>query len=467
MNILGKLALALTLVLAVAITATAQCENWNNSAQKEEAENAHVVYRPYLKGKTEADVQALNDEDFGIAFDNWMKAYSIAPAADGQRPTHYIDGILLYKAMIAKTEDTDKKTEYAAKVMELYDQHMECYPNDKNFILGRKAFDMFYSYGYGYTLETLEMIKTAIDVNGNDTEYILLDPLGKLLVYLYESEQIDKATVQQMYNKAVDFAEHNIESGHAYKEYYESGKANMDADIDKIASEVFDCAYFKKSLLPAYEDNKDNWDVVSYVWTKMIDQGCEETDPDLAALKGSYDMLYAALQDSLEKVRRMEDPCFDGIKLQEEKRYSEALSRYKECLDANDDPEVRAQVLYSMAFIQTWELGQYGSALRNAREAASLKSGWGKPYLLIGDTYAKMSRSCDDWNQRLAIIAVMDKYSYAKSIDSSVADDANRRLSSYRDALPARQDGFMRNISAGQSVTVSCIGETVKVRFKD
>ena len=35
-----------------------------------------------------------------------------------------------------------------------------------------------------------------------------------------------------------------------------------------------------------------------------------------------------------------------------------------------------------MAFIQTWELGQYGAAIRNAREAASLKSGWGKPYIL-------------------------------------------------------------------------------------
>ena len=46
-----------------------------------------------------------------------------------------------------------------------------------------------------------------------------------------------------------------------------------------------------------------------------------------------------------------------------------------------------------------------------------------------------MSRSCDDWNQRLAIIAVIDKYSYARSIDPSVADDANRRIGSYTGAL--------------------------------
>ena len=53
-----------------------------------------------------------------------------------------------------------------------------------------------------------------MDANGNDSEYILLDPLGQLLVYLYNSEQIDKETVQVMYNQAVEFAEHNIENEH-------------------------------------------------------------------------------------------------------------------------------------------------------------------------------------------------------------------------------------------------------------
>ena len=467
MTVLKKLTIALALLVGVTSIATAQCETWTNSPRKEEAENAHVVYRPYLKDKTEADVEALGQEDFDIAFNNWKLAYELAPAADGQRPTHYIDGVLLYKALRKKTSDDAQKKEYSDIIMRLYDEHMQCYPDDANFILGRKAFDMFYSHGYGYTLESLETIKAAMDANGDDSEYILLDPLGQLLNYLYTSEQIDKETVQVLYEQAVGFAEHNIEGDHAYKEYYESGLANMNAKIDEIASEIFDCAYFKKSLLPEYLKKPDNYEVVDYIWQKMIDQGCDENDPELADLRASYETLYAALQDSLENERRKVDPCFDGIKLQEEKRYSEALARYQECLETNEDPEVRAQILYSMAFIQTWEMGQYGSALRNAREAASLKSGWGRPYILIGDTYAKMSRSCDDWNQRLAIIAVIDKYSYARSIDPSVADDASRRIGSYTGALPARQDGFMRGVTAGQSVSVSCIGETVKVRFKD
>ena len=97
-----------------------------------------------------------------------------------------------------------------------------------------------------------------------------------------------------------------------------------------------------------------------------------------------------------------------------------------------------------------------------------MKKGWGKPYILLGDIYSKMSRgSCDDWNKRLAVLASIDKYSYAKSIDSEVAADANKRIGNLRSALPTKEEGFMRKIQAGATVTAGCgIGEKVKVRYQ-
>lgn len=467
MNILKKVAAVAAIFAFASSSLAAQCTNWNEIDNKSEAEDAHVVYRPYLKGKTLADVKALGDEDFNLAFTNWEKAYTMAPAADGQRPTHYIDGILLYQAKSAKTDDVEAKKEYARLVQDLYDQYLECYPNDSKLILGRKAFDMFYSYGYGMTQGTLDALIKAMDAAGNESEYILLDPIGQTLTYLYENELIEKEVVQTTYKKAVAFADHNIENGHAYKAYYESGKANMEAAINKIASDVFDCGYFKSTLLPKYEENRNDWESVNYVWLKVTAQGCEETDPDLAQLKADYDRLYAVRKDSLDRERRKTDPCFDGLKLQEEGKYAEAMKRYEECTETTEDPEVEAQVLYSMAWIQAWKLGQYSSANANARKAASLKSGWGKPYILMGDVISKRATSCDDWNQRLAAIAAIDKYSYARSIDDSVSSDASKRIGRLTASLPGREDGFMRKVSAGQSVNVSCIGETVKVRFRD
>ncbi len=85
---------------------------------------------------------------------------------------------------------------------------------------------------------------------------------------------------------------------------------------------------------------------------------------------------------------------------------------------------------------------------------------------VIGDAYAKMGRNCDDWTSRLAVLAAIEKYSYAKSIDSEVADDANRRIGQYSGSIPTQQDAFMRGLKEGQAVSVGCgIGETVTLRF--
>lgn len=459
MSIKKNLAVVGALLFLGASTLSAQCTSWEEIANKGEAEDAHVVYRPYLKEKTEADVQALAQEDFNLAFTNWEKAYTLAPAADGNRPTHYIDGIILHKVMTAKTDDTAKKTEYAKIIMRLYDEYLECYPDDRKLILGRKAFDMFYSYGYGYSVGTLEALQLAINEAGNESEYILLDPIGQTLVYLYQNDKIDKQTVRDLYVKAVEVADHNIENDHPYKSYYESGKANMEAKVAEIASEVFDCDYFKGDLLPKFETARDDWESVNYIWQKLLAQGCDENDPDLADLKNVHETLGFEL--------RMKDPCFAGSVYQKDGKYDEALASYQECVEASEDDEVKAQILFSMASILTWQKGRYSEANAKAREAASLKGNWGKPYMLMGDIISKRATACDDWNRRLAAIAAIDKYSYARSIDPEVSSDAGTRIGRLTAALPGREDGFMRKVSEGQSVTVSCIGETVKVRFRD
>jgi len=77
--------------------------------------------------------------------------------------------------------------------------------------------------------------------------------------------------------------------------------------------------------------------------------------------------------------------------------------------------------------------------------------------MLIGDLYAISARNCgDSWNQRLAIIAAMDKYNYAKSVDPSLADEANKKVGKYRASLPDSNEGFMRGVKAGDSQKVGC-----------
>ena len=72
--------------------------------------------------------------------------------------------------------------------------------------------------------------------------------------------------------------------------------------------------------------------------------------------------------------------------------------------------------------------------------AAKLRPNWGQPYMLIGDMYASSSSSCgsDAWEKQIAVLAALDKYAYAKSIDSSVAEDANSKIARYSSYKPEK-----------------------------
>lgn len=467
MKLIARIILLLFLSVSMVSVTSAQCENWVGSPQEEEASDAHVNYRQYIGKKDHAALMAMDQADFDAAFKFWKKAYDLAPAADGQRPFHYRDGRALYRVMHAKEIDAAKKAELAERLLSFYDEELECYAEGvESFLYGRKGYDQFYLKGY--SMDALESLNMALEKGGNDTEYIILAPMGKLISYLFSSGKLDKAQAREMYDAAIQFADYNIENNQGYKVYFESGKANLVSSVSEIEDEIFDCAYFKEDLLPEFENNKEDIDVVRYVLEKLKKQGCEDTDADIIRIQSKYDELYASRAAEYEVERRRLNPAYDASKMIEEENYSGAVDRYQEAIDAEDDDAKKAQYYYQMATIQSGKLGQTGSARANANKAASLNSGWGKPYILIGDIYGRMSRNCgDSWQQRLAILAAIDKYSYAKSIDPDVASDANKRINNYQSSLPLVEEGFQRNVSAGDRVSVGCgIGETVTVRFQ-
>ena len=81
--------------------------------------------------------------------------------------------------------------------------------------------------------------------------------------------------------------------------------------------------------------------------------------------------------------------------------------------------------------------------------------------------YVKSARNCgDSWNQHLAVLAAMDKYGYARTIDPDSADKASNRISKLYGSMPKQDEGFMRGHQEGEILTVDCwIAEKVKLRY--
>lgn len=461
------------LVLLVVGTKPAftQCENWNEHPQKDQAENAHSNYRSALKMK-----------DFALAYTEWQTAYEIAPAADGLRDFHYTDGIKIYKEQLKSLTDDAARKEKIAQILELYDQAVECYKSGNiklskcddachqrraGQLMGRKGFDMFYEFNSPY-VPNLEALSYSLDNAGEDTEYIIFEPMANIIVYQYQNGKMSAEDARMYHEKLVNSADRGIEHSN-YKEYFESSKARMLAKFAEIESEIFDCEYFKSKLQPMYEEKPDDPDVVKYVYSKLLQEGCTKEDPFLSKLQGEYEQYAAEENARIQAEFEAKNPGVMANRLYKEEKYEEAVAKYKEALESEEDADKRAQYYFNIASIQGRKLNQWQGARSNALKAAELRSSWGMPFLLIGDIYAQAARSCggDAWGQRIVILAALDKYYQARSVDSSLSEEANRKIGIYSGNLPSKDDAFMRGHKEGDVLSTGCwIGEKTKLRVQ-
>lgn len=437
------------------LTLQAQCGKFSDSPNEDEALAAHSLYRDAVKA-----------EDYAGAFENWKKAYEMAPAADGQRNFHYVDGRKIYMEMLKNETDEAKKKEYIDIITRLYKEQIECYGEDgeEARLLGRLGFDMFYTFRTPYP-KLIETMAAAVEKGGNDTEYTTFEPYASAIVYQYEKEKIDAQTARDVYTTLNAIADYNVENNEQYGEYYKASQDRMNSVFKKIEDQIFDCAYFKDKLVPMYKEKPDDMETIKYVYNKLKQQECDKTSPIMVELEEKFKSLAQEMNAEIEAERRASNPAYDATQLQKEGDYNGAIARYQEAISQESDPEALGQFYFTIGYIQAWKLGEISSAKQNARKASELKPSWGKPVALMGDIYAKQSTRCgDDWEKRLAIIAALSQYERARSMDDS--GDLGSKISTYRASLPEAEEGFMRGVKEGQTVTSKCTGATVKVRFK-
>lgn len=458
------------MVLAFSIQMNAQCETWNGKSNQTEIMETHTIYRGALKSK-----------DYAFAEENWAKVYAVAPAADGKRGTHYTDGIKIYKNKIKTEKDKAVKAELGVKLLEIYDDAIACYESKSismkcatdvcyaekvGELKGRKGFDMYYTTKSPLA-ESNPLLIESLNTSGSELEYRILSPAAYSTVKLFEKGEIEREKVVEIYEKLVAAADMKIAEDGKYKDKFVEGKEAIINAYKPIERDVFGCEYFINKLKPDYDADPDNPEVIKLTLAYLKAQGCEEGTPFYDEVSTKWKKYASERNAELQAEFEANNPSVKAKALYDEGKFEEAVVKYKEAIAQEEDLERKANYNFSMASILFRKLNKYSEARKAALEAASLKPGWGRPYLLIGDMYAKSSSSCGDaWNQRLAVLAAIDKYSKAKSTDPSVADEANKKIGIYSKSKPTQDEGFMRGYKAGQTLTVGCwIGESVRLRY--
>lgn len=423
---------------------------------KERAETAFVLYRDQVKlGNYEA---ALN---------HWRVAYNLAPGSNGRVKYHFEDGATIYKYLFEQATDESLKKSYVDTIMMIYDKRKECF-GDEAYINGLKAFDYYYSFDKYTTQENIyNLFKSNFDVKGKNADYFVINPFTKVLFdkTLEGSLPYDEGRkYAKMINKAVENGlatckDKACESWDIINEYSPVMLESLEG-VDGF----YDCAYYSDKYYALFKQYPDSCDIINIAYARMLRGECSTSDARLVEVKSAKDTKCYVAPPALSCAAQGNEDYSQG-------KYSKSIESYMACIEQSTDNEQKAKYLLLIAKIYYRDLKNFPKSRKFALDAASLKSGWGDPYMLIGNLYASSGPLCGTgrgWESQVVTWPAIDMWTKAKNVDSKVANEASQLINRYKQYMPKKEDIFFRGVKAGDSYFVPCwIQESTSVRTAD
>ena len=339
----------------------------------------------------------------------------------------------------------------------IYNQRMKYYDHEGS-ILGRMAVDILrhpeyredpdlVQEAYGYMNRSLKLLK-------NKSLIAVVATYMTSSVLLFKQGRISDKQVIEDYTLTADILDYQLAHDPQNASLLKVKEAN---DANFIASGAPTCTSLLNYFKPQYEQKKGDLEYLKRVVEFMGAVQCE-SDPffakvaeDLYAKEPSAEAAYGLAKLFLTK----ED-------------YTKAVRYYKEAINSEKDPVKKADYYYQLAFIIYAKMNEREQARTYALEAIKLRPDWGEPYILIGDAYAGSKDCFDDEFEKTTIYwAAVDKFIKAKTVDPSVTEKANERISTYSKYFPDVETIFFYSLKEGDPYTVDCwINETTTVRAR-
>ncbi len=390
-------------------------------------------------------------EKYEEAYPNWHYIFKYYPKST---KNIYIHGIRLLENLAKKATDKEEKKKYVDELMNLYDQRIKYY-NQKEIFLGDKGMKLR-EVDRKRVEEAYKYIKEAVELSKEKASNALLVNFMKVST--------------DMFNMGKAVAEITINDYGTVKNIFD--KKLADAKTDEEKDEV------RNALKNA---------VNIFINTPGL-ASCDNLVPiyEKEFQDKSNDTLF--LRDATKKLRDMEcldNPIFEkmAVKLYElekssaaayniakafliKKDYGKSQEWYNRAIESALTEDEKADYYYELAAVMQAKKN-YSKCRQYALEAVKYRKSWGKPYMLIGDTYVASYKTCgNEFEQATVFWAAVDKYAKAKSIDPSIAAEANKSIANYSKYFPDKSEAFMRGLIEGKSFKVGCwINETTTIRF--
>lgn len=414
------------------------------------------LYREHYKQKNYAD-----------ALPYWEYVFANAP---GIQKKTFTDGERMFKKFYDEAANDSIPNEelmqqHFDKILAIYAKRVECW-GENGYVEGKKGL-LYYKYTDDKA-KSLELLQNSIDIADTDVSYSIIEPYFSMILKQYKSDVINLDQISDKFDALDNICNFNIENEDnsqkvrdKYTAIWEKISPAKDEIVNaKIFMGMSNCEDAKAFYQPKLAENPNDPNTMKKIRSAMKKFGCASFSNPL------YKEATNKLADLDPSPRVLREVANEYLKAED---YVSALSFLDRAIAETSDPSAKASSVLTKANIY-WKKGDYPSARKYAEEAAALRPGWGKPYLLIGTLYASSGKKCGPgtgWDSQVVVWAAMDMWSKAKRIDPEVAAKAQKSINKYSAYLPETADGFMRDVKQGDSFKVGCwINRTTTARFQ-
>jgi len=437
------------LVILTGFTLQAQKYGEDSLACVENLSLYKINYRIWKDHKYSADVV----QQVPI-LDPWRWVFFNCPESS---QNIYVDGIKIIEYYYNQESDEALKQKYIDTLMLIYDNRIKYFgqanTSREGLVLGRKGVDL-YKYRPEEFVQVYDILDKSISLEANKS-------IGSVIVYYFrttismaKSGKIDSAVIIDNYDKVSEIIDYNLKLNQNNERKAASWlnvKGNIESSFEPFAT----CEDFIKIYSKKFNESPDDIELMKKI-TKILDRkGCNDSELFFETTKKLHTMEPTAESAYLMGVMNIKKEAFQS-----------AADYLEQSVDLLEDVDKKGDAFYLLANIYM-NLGKYAKARSFANDGLSVRPEDGSFYIIIGDLYAITAKDCGDneLTKRVAYWAAVDKYYTAKSVDSSVEEEANKRISSYKGLFPSVETIFFYDLKEGDPYTVGCwINERTTVR---
>ncbi len=402
------------------------------------------------------------------AYPSWTILFKDYPKSS---QTLYSNGVNIVKKKMQVAKDGKEQQLWVDTLMMVYDQRIKYFAASSKlygeaYLLGRKGVDLA-KYRKGAVDVAYDILMKAVNLGGKNTEYAVIQTAMQSTITMYTAEKIDAAQVVENYLKFSDLlAQKKAEDKGKAASADEKVKKKAEADLATCAqveggvlglfsnSTAAQCDVLVNAFSGKFKENPDDMELCDKIVKILGQKGCTDSQ------------LY---EDAVSKViasNPTESACFGFARMLEKRgKEDDAIENYKKAISLGETDTMKAIYNCSIAKLLQ-KKNQFANARTYAREAINLNPNYGLPYIIIATMYGSNPVGEDHFEKSMTYWLVIDKLQKAKSVDPSVANEAQQLINRYIGSCPKKEEAFMHSVTAGKTITIGgWIGETTTARF--